>query len=302
MEEHLFKKGKSLAVVIRDYVDAKKAERYSPWTIDDYQNTFSKFQLFAGRDVIFTGIEAATVRQFLGDQEGIADKTICNYHTALSSLWTWAFENGYAKEQIIRKIKRPTYVTPRIIPFSEVEINKILKACRYPRDRAIVMVLLDTGMRATELTGLKLDDWVDGTLHIRRGKGKKSRIVPISDPTEKAIYRQLLKRKIDVDGVAGGDALFASNISRKPFSYTALSSLMERLEKYAGLRDVHCHRFRHTFAINFLRNQGDIFTLKRILGHSTLMMVQRYLDIAQTDLANAHKKASPIINWRINAS
>lgn len=298
----LFKKGKSLADVIRDYVDAKKAERYSPWTIDDYQNTYNKFQVFAGRDTPFTGIDAATVRQFLGDQDGIADKTLCNYHTALSSLWTWAFENGFAKEHIIRKIKRPSYVTPRIIPFSEIEISKILKACRYPRDRAIVMVLLDTGMRATELTGLDLDDWEDSTLHIRRGKGKKSRIVPISDPTNKAIFRQLLKRRIDVDGVAGGSALFASNISRKPFSYTALSSLMERLEKYAGLRDVHCHRFRHTFAINFLRNGGDIFTLKRILGHSTLMMVQRYLDIAQSDVANAHKKASPVINWRINAS
>lgn len=302
MEELLFKKGKSLAVTIADYVDAKKAERYSPWTIDDYLNTFNKFQVFAGRELPFTNIDAALVRQFLGDQEGIADKTLCNYHTALSSLWSWAFENGYAKEHIIRKIKRPTYVTPRIVPFSQIEINKILKACRCPRDRAIVMVLLDTGMRATELTGLKLDDWGEGTLHIRCGKGKKSRIVPISDPTEKAIFRQLLKRMVFVDGVAGGDALFASNISRKAFSYTALSSLMERLEKNAGLRDVHCHRFRHTFAINFLRNGGDIFTLKRILGHSTLMMVQRYLDIAQSDVATAHKKASPVINWRINAS
>jgi len=298
----LFKKSKTLSVVIQDYVGAKKAERYSPWTIDDYQNTFNKFQVFAGQDVPFTGIDAATVRQFLGDQDGIADKTLCNYHTALSSLWTWAFENGYAKEHIIRKIKRPSYVTPRIIPFSEDEISKVLKACRYPRDRAIVMVLLDTGMRATELTALKLDDWEDGTLHIRRGKGKKSRIVPISDPTEKAIFKALIKRKIFVEGVAGGDALFASNISRKPFCYTALSSLMERLEKYAGISDVHCHRFRHTFAINFLRNGGDIFTLKRILGHSTLMMVQRYLDIAQSDVATAHKKASPVINWRINAS
>ncbi len=298
----IFKKGKTLDVVIVEFIDSKKAERYSPWTLDDYQNTFNKFQAFAGSNSLFNGIDASTVRGFLGDQEGISDKTLCNYHTALSSLWTWASANGYAKEHIIRKIKRPTYVTPHMVAFSQTEIVKILKACRYPRDRAIVMVLLDTGMRAAELTGLKLDDWGEGTLHIRCGKGKKSRTVPISDPTEKAIFRQLLKRKITVDGVAGGDALFASNISGKAFCYTALSSLMERLQKFSGLPDVHCHRFRHTFAINFLRNGGDIFTLKRILGHSTLMMVQRYLDIAQSDISAAHAKASPIINWRINAS
>ena len=301
MEEMLFRKPKTLFMVIDEFFDARRAERYSPWTIDDYQNTFTKFQQYAGADTEFERIDAAVVRGFLSCQDGISDKTLCNYHTALSSLWTWAVDNQLTKEHIIRKIRRPSYVTPRIVPFSEDEINKILKACRCPRDRAIVMVLLDTGMRATELTGLHLDDWGDRSLLIRCGKGKKSRIVPLSEATEKAIHRQLLKRSVGLGGVAGGCALFASNISGKPFSYTALSSLMDRLEKYSGVSGVHCHRFRHTFAITFLRNGGDIYTLKRILGHSTLMMVQRYLDIAQSDVARAHAKASPVTNWQIRA-
>lgn len=296
----LFRKGKTLAGVIEAYVAAKKAERYSPWTLDDYANTFAKFQGFAGVEIAFDDIEADTVRSFLAAQDEISDKTLCNYHTGLSSLWTWAVDNHLAKEHVVRKIRRPSYVTPRIVPFSEAEIFKILKACRCLRDRAIVMVLVDTGMRSAELTSLTVEDWAVGTLRIRCGKGKKSRIVPVSEQTEKAIYRQLLKRRIGLGGIAGGDALFASNISGKPISYTALSSLMGRLEKYASVSGVHCHRFRHTFAINFLRNGGDIFTLKRILGHSTLMMVQRYLDIAQSDLARAHAQASPVINWRIN--
>ena len=295
----LFRKSKTLSEVVQNFLSAKRAERYSFWTIDDYQSTFKKFQAYAGCEATFEAIDAEVVRRFLGDQKGVSDKTLCNYHTALSSLWTWAVDNNLAKEHVVRKIRRPTYVTPQIVPFSETEITKILKACRYRRDRAVVMVLLDTGMRAAELTNLDIDDWVDQSLRIRCGKGKKSRIVPVSEPTEKAIYRQLLKRKIGHAGVSGGAALFASNISGKRLRYTALSSLMDRLESYASVDDVHCHRFRHTFAINFLRNGGDIFTLKRILGHSTLMMVQRYLDIAQSDLTRAHAQASPVLNWHI---
>ncbi len=294
-----FNKSKTLSEVIDLFNEAKASERYSPMTLDEYQATFSKFKAFTGASIPFRNIGVDEVRSFLKSQVTVSDKTLCNYHTGLSSLWTWAVENGHSDEHVLRKIKRPTYVTPRIIPFTEDEVKKLIRACRCKRDKAIVMLLLDTGMRASELTSLGIEDWNRGTLVVRHGKGKKSRIVPISEQTEKALQRQLLKRKVGIQGITGGDAIFASNISGHPLNYNALSSLMERLEKYSGVREVHCHRFRHTFAINFLRNGGNIYALKRILGHSTLVMVQRYLDIAQSDITEAHQKASPVSNWQI---
>ena len=67
--------------------------------------------------------------------------------------------------------------------------------------------------------------------------------------------------------------------------------------KRAGVPGAHPYRFRHTFAITFLRNGGNVFALQTILGHESLDMVKRYLMIAQTDLQKAHQDASPVMRW-----
>jgi len=79
----------------------------------------------------------------------------------------------------------------------------------------------------------------------------------------------------------------------------ALRLLIVHLGKKAGIKHCHPHRFRHTFAITYLRSGGDVFTLQALLGHSTLDMVQHYARIAEIDVEQAHKRASPADNWRL---
>ncbi len=86
---------------------------------------------------------------------------------------------------------------------------------------------------------------------------------------------------------------------QRPFTRDALRQVIKGLGEKAGVKKCHPHRFRHTFAITYLRSGGDIFTLKLLLGHGSLDMVEHYARIADVDVEQAQRKASPADNWRL---
>lgn len=294
-----------------------QARRLSDHTLADYRNTFKKFRAFLGRDFPIQEITARQVESFLAGQTEVSKKTVKNYHTGLAALWTWALESHQVRENIVRQVKVPKPDQHVIQPLTEQDIRALLlalmysntysrpgkRACRHKlpfadRNQAIVLLLLDTGLRASELCELRIKD-VDlrnknKSIKILAGKGSKDRIIPISPRTAQVIWNYLRSRADDrID-----DYLILTK-ERHQMDRSQLLKLLYATAERAGIPDVHPHRFRHTFAINFLRNGGDIYTLQTILGHSSLEMVRRYLAIAQIDLDQAHRRASPVENWHL---
>jgi site-specific recombinase XerD len=155
------------------------------------------------------------------------------------------------------------------------------------RDQVIILFLLDTGVRASELCKLRVSDIGKDGVYVR-GKGSKDRIVPMSDTVRAALQEYLGAKKRKA-----GDRVFQT-IQGNPMTPSSLRGVIKRMARRAGVPKAHPHRFRHTFAINFLRNGGDVFSLQRILGHETLDMVKRYLAIAKSDISLAHAKVSPV--------
>jgi len=258
-------------------------------------------------------------RRITGDNSRkLAPKTVYNIYVSLASFFTWA-SREFNLNNPMKSIPRPRVPEDAPVePFKKEEIELLIKACDFceeavtdrrrkfimqrstsKRDKAILLTLLDTGLRASELCALRVED-VDmrsGKVRIRAGeagkaKGGKGRIVYMGKSARRFLWRYLAERE---DGEDPDAPLFIGKFHR-PFNRDALRQLINSLGGKVGVKKCHPHRFRHTFAITYLRSGGDIFTLKALLGHGSLDMVEHYARIAEVDIEPAHRKASPADN------
>lgn len=191
----------------------------------------------------------------------------------------------------------PTPKLPDVSPkaLSDDEVQKLIKAARNsPRDIAVVLTLLDTGIRASELGALERSD-IDidrGILQIRHGKGGKSRQAFMSPITCRAVRRYLSNRK-DSDPAA-----FLSQ-RHEPLNRNSLRLLMYRLCDKAGIDKHGPHSMRHTAATSLARQGCDAWSLQQLLGHSDNRVSLRYIWLTGKDVQEAHKRFSPVERLRL---
>jgi integrase/recombinase XerD len=279
-----------------------KRQRFSPRTVESYGRIMGYLVDYVG-DKDIEQVAADDVRRFLAhlaDTRNLSKRSLHDAWVPLSSLWTWA-EGELGIPHIIRgRIPAPSYTSPPIDPLNLGEVRAILDTAEdgerptATRDRAIVLTLLDSGLRASELCNLDTSDYDQGRgrLHVRAGKGDKGRYVFLGDRARKAIWRYLAQR------AGKGGSLFTVQGGGR-FTRRNLHQLLQRLGDRAGVTGVHPHRFRHTFAITFLRNGGNVFELKAILGHESLHTVQIYLRLAEADIEQAGRSRSPADRWKL---
>lgn len=277
----------SLETAFADFLIACEARALSIHTIADYSRSIRTFISYVG-DMPMQDVKVNQIAGFLASlkRQGSGEKTILNRHIGLAAFWTWAMKNNIVDRHVVRQVDKPKPRRIVIDPFTEADVRAMLsvKSRKPDRDQAIVYLLLDTGMRASELVGLERKDI---NFDVRRikvlGKGNKERLLPFSEKTAEVFLRHL------------------SAVQGKPFpiSRTTLTHIVVSLGKRSGVSECFPHRFRHTFAIQYLRNGGDAFTLQWVLDHSTMAMVGRYVRIAQIDADRVHSKASPVKNWAL---
>lgn len=286
-------------------------------TIANYRRALGRFAQHVGSDKELEEISTADVRQYLialRVEHGLSRRSVHDAWAILSSFWTWA-EKILGMPHVIRgQIPAPEYTARAIEPFTEAEIQRLLKAAEYEREwitrkgnkarskrptaareRALVFTLLDSGLRASELCALTVGDYDAGRgrLRVRHGKGDKERYVVVGNRARKAIWFYLAGRNEPTPA----EPLFTTR-SGGPLDRNNLRHIVGRLGVTAGVDDVHPHRFRHTFAINFLRNGGNPLLLQELLGHERLETVRIYVKLAEQDINKAHRH-SPADNWSL---
>jgi site-specific recombinase XerD len=196
----------------------------------------------------------------------------------------------------IRKVKAPKIELEQLEPCDITAVNAILDTCTGRdfvslRDRAILYLLLDTGLRANEAVMLDVEDLdpIRGNILVRCGKGRKPRTVFIGKKTRKVIRAYLRERESD------GPALWLTDTGER-MAYEGLRQMVRRRSERAGVQQPTLHSFRRFFALAYLRNGGDIFTLQKLMGHSDLQILRRYLNQIDEDLERGHSQFGPVDN------
>ena len=220
--------------------------------------------------------------------------TACNAATrAINAYLHWASGatgkcGGGCRHPHVKPMKEPEFV-PSVFTNDQVKQLVNFRARRFFERRLhlLILVLLDTGCRITEATGLKVSDVdMDNLLLTLTGKGRKQRKVPFSLELRKALYRYL--RDFEPKQL-----LLASRAGGEMGRGTALHDV-KRLCGRLGFEPPErtLHAFRHTFATNYLRRGGSVFHLQKTLGHTSLEMSRRYANLQVEDLQRVHQQVS----------
>lgn len=223
----------------------------------------------------------------------LSGHTITSYTSSLLAFLRWLHEEEVTPTNLAQKIKKPREPELMKQAYTEDEVRRMLKGADTLRDIAMLSVLLDCGLRAGEICNLTTSDLVmdQRMLVVRSGKGRKDRVVPFSNATAKALARYLMKRPED------SEVLFLSAKGGKLLP-NSVKQMVQRIAKRANVEGATVHRFRRTFATFFLRNGGDVMTLKTLMGHADLSTTSIYLHITNEDLQRSHSAASPLSNLK----
>ena len=230
--------------------------------------------------------------------ELLSARTIQCHVRVLKAFFSWLDMEGYTDENVLKNLKLPKAPAKILEPLTTAEIHIVINSINMHstnsiRNRAMIIILLDTGLRASELTTIDLNrlNLKEGFITVM-GKGAKERVVPIGKYTVSILlnYFNYVRQKTASPEC---DRLFLSP-SGKPILTNTVKLLFSRLAKISGVNRLHAHLCRHTFAINYLLNGGDIFSLREILGHTTFEMVDHYLHFTSSQITAQHHKYSPM--------
>ncbi len=273
----------------------QEARQHTSNTIQTYRYTLDPFLEYLSSNDITTpeGITPDIIRRFLVHlkQRGLSDNSVHRHARGIKTFLNFLVREELLDSSPMRKVAMPKLEKKILSPFTREDIEALLKACQGPsalRDRAMILCLLDTGLRASEFVAMNVGDVdKDGMVKVM-GKGKKERFVRLGAKARKVMLKYLSSRK----DAKPGDPLWVGRRGR--LTRSGLYRAMRRLGEQAGVHPVGPHRFRRTFAIWALRGGMDPYNLQAIMGHADLQMVRQYLDLVREDIAEAHKRASPV--------
>lgn len=302
MERTLTDRPIPLTELVRLYLLRCDVEGKSVRTVRAYRETLGRFL----RDLPPAAIqEPATIRQehiyaYLGGFTSLTLDTRHRYFREVRCFFNWLVDVDYLTSSPFAKLRNVRLPKKIVRPYTLDDVHALLAACGETpqglRDRAILLLLLDTGLRVSELAQLTLEDLDAVTMRIRvlYAKGNKQRVASFSERCGEELRRYLDIRGTDAGPLftaVGGRGNLRLGVALQP---NGVKQLLRRLGRATGLSKVHAHRFRHTFATWAIEQGARELDVQLLLGHSSPDMVRRYASSYNVEqAARRHVEFSP---------
>ncbi len=290
-----FRKPDTPSDLIELFLFEKKAQGRAPRTLKDYKNHLqSFFKRFPGALRSEKNLRRAVLEYFAAD---VKPATFNLRRAYLKSFFDFLTKEGIISKNPIDFGRKKDEGRARAI--SEEKLRRLLDAINRKtytglRDYALIIFMLDTGVRPGEALKLKRSDFsfssLEVTIPAEVAKTRRKRTVPISPVTAKEIKKLLAVRPAE-----WRDAPVFCSFDGAELSESSFSARMRKYSQKTGCK-VTPYDVRHSFAISYLRNGGNVFALQRTLGHADLSMTKRYLALTGEDLRREHAKATPLVN------
>lgn len=297
----------NLDICVESFLIDRKAQNLSSGTLTFYRNKLRYFQDYCESQLIKQVIEISpyNIRAFLLmlEENNHNPGGIHACYRAIKTFLRWWDDEMELEgwKNPIRKVSPPK--VPQIIlnPVDNQDVSALLATCKHgtftdARDKAILLCLLDSGVRAQELLSMDLQDCdlFSGQILIKQGKGRKSRYVFIGHKTRKSI-RAYIKLRNDHER-----AIWVRDDCEGRLDYFGLRSMIVRRSHKTGLQKIpSLHSFRRQFALSCLKSGMNVYILQNLMGHSDLSVLQRYLKISNVETEESYKLNSPVDRWRL---
>lgn len=257
----------------------------SPKTIEQYDRMIRKLSEAVQKN--YLDMTASDLRYFLALEKnrGVSNRTLENERVMISSFFGWLIDEELIAKNPCRTIKPIKYADKIRLPFSNIEIDAIRTACKTPKERAIVELLLSSGIRVSELCALRISD-IDFdrlTINVLEGKGAKQRTVFFNEVARKYVANYLSNRDVN------GEYLFY-NKKKEPLHAGGVRHILKTIEERSGTENVHPHRFRRTLASTLVSRGMGIQEISKLLGHADLNTTMTYVYTSTAQVQASYTK------------
>lgn len=290
-------------VLIQSWVLELETERKSEHTIKSYVGGVRQFLAWCEENGVPAELDRATVEAFQRGllHAGLSPTTVVARQLALRRYAAFLVDEGELSTDPLVGIRRPKVDVKIVQPLSRDQVRALLAACRGRRlsdrrDEAMLRLMAETGLRAAEVVNLTVRDidLENRSAVVRRGKGGKGRVVPMSITTAAALGRYLRLRRSHV--LAAREQLWLGERG-KAFSYYALRGVVARRGDLAGIPGLHPHVLRHTAAHHWLAQGGSEQGLMAVAGWARPDMLVRYTAARASERAVAEFHALDLGRW-----